>query len=49
MKPFGFLRKKIAELFDVDRSVITKHIKNIFETDELEEKSNVQKNALWSF
>jgi len=36
-------QKKIAELFDVDRSVITKHIKNIFETDELEEKSNVQK------
>ena len=36
-------QKKIAELFDVDRSVITKHIKNIFETEELEEKSNVQK------
>jgi len=36
-------QKKIAELFGVDRSVITKHLKNIFETDELEEKSNVQK------
>jgi len=36
-------QKKIAELFDVERSVITKHIKNIFNTEELEEKSNVQK------
>ena len=36
-------QKKIADLFNIDRSVITKHIKNIFQTDELEEKSNVQK------
>ncbi len=36
-------QKKIAELFDVERSVITKHIKNIFDTEELKEKSNVQK------
>ena len=36
-------QKKIAELFSVDRTVITKHIKNIFEDWELEEKSNVQK------
>ena len=36
-------QKKMWELFWVDRSVITKHIKNIFETEELEEKSNVQK------
>ena len=36
-------QKKIAELFNVDRTVITKHIKNIFESSELEEKSNVQK------
>ncbi len=36
-------QKKISELFFVDRSVITKHIKNIFETWELEENSNVQK------
>jgi hypothetical protein len=33
----------MAELFDVDRSVITKHISNIFKEKELEEKSNVQK------
>ena len=31
-------QKKIAELFWVDRSVITKHLKNIFESKELEEK-----------
>lgn len=30
---------KIAELFDVDRSVITKHLKNIFKDNELEENS----------
>ena len=36
-------QKMIAKLFDVDRTVITKHLKNIFENDELDEKSNVQK------
>ena len=30
---------KIAELFDIDRSVIPKHLKNIFESDELQEDS----------
>ena len=34
---------QIAELFDIDRSVVTKHLGNIFKTGELEEKSNVQK------
>jgi hypothetical protein len=33
----------LAELFGKERSVISKHIKNIFETGELDEKSNVQK------
>ncbi|WP_428737695.1 virulence RhuM family protein [Sulfurimonas sp.] len=32
-------QKKIAELFGVDRTVITKHLKNIFESQELEEDS----------
>lgn len=32
-------QKLIAILFDIDRSVITKHLKNIFETNELEESS----------
>ncbi|MCK5111462.1 MAG: virulence RhuM family protein [Arcobacteraceae bacterium] len=32
-------QKRIAELFGVDRTVITKHLKNIFESEELEEDS----------
>jgi hypothetical protein len=33
---------QMSELFDKDRTVITKHIGNIFEERELDEKSNVQ-------
>ena len=36
-------QKLMAELFNTERSVITKHIYNIFKTKELSEKSNVQK------
>jgi hypothetical protein len=36
-------QKALSELFGKERSVITKHLKNIFESGELEEKSNVQK------
>lgn len=36
---------KIAELFEVDRSVITKHLKNIFETLELDEDAVCAKIA----
>ncbi|VVA44259.1 Cell filamentation protein Fic [Candidatus Roizmanbacteria bacterium] len=32
-------QKKMAELFNIDRSVITKHLKNIFVEQELEENS----------
>jgi hypothetical protein len=32
-------QKKMAELFEVDRSVITKHLRNIFAEGELEEKA----------
>ncbi|MEA1954253.1 MAG: virulence RhuM family protein [Campylobacterota bacterium] len=35
-------QKQLAELFDKDRSVITRHINNVFKEGELEEKSNVQ-------
>jgi len=35
-------QKQMAELFDKDRSVVTKHINNVFKRGELEEKSNVQ-------
>lgn len=30
---------RIAELFEIDRSVVTKHLKNIFETGELNSNS----------
>jgi hypothetical protein len=36
-------QKAIAELFGKERSVITKHLKNVFVSGELDEKSNVQK------
>jgi len=32
-------QKRMAELFDVDRSVVTKHLKNIFTQTELQEES----------
>lgn len=36
-------QKAIATLFDIDRSVVTKHIKNIFETGELDENFDIKK------
>jgi|GEM_PF-1193434 len=36
-------QKQMSELFNTERSVITKHLRNIFDSGELEEKSNVQK------
>jgi hypothetical protein len=36
---FWLSQKMIAQLFGVERSVVTKHLKNIFDSDELEEKS----------
>ena len=36
---------KIAELFNADRSVITKHLKNIFQSGELQENSVCAKFA----
>jgi len=35
-------QRAIGDLFGKERSVITKHLKNIFASGELEEKSNVQ-------
>ena len=32
-------QKAMAQLFDVDRSVVTKHLKNIFETAKLQQDS----------
>lgn len=33
------IQKTIGELFDVDRSVVSKHLKNVFSTAELDENS----------
>ena len=38
-------QKRMAELFDVDRSVITKHLQNIFDSGELEQNSVCAKIA----
>ena len=38
-------QKKMAELFRVDRTVISRHLKNIFESGELKENSVCAKNA----
>jgi len=35
---FWLSKKTIAELFNVDRSSVSRHLKNIFEEGELEEK-----------
>ncbi len=37
------MQSQMAELFDRERTVITKHINNLFKEGELDEKSNVQK------
>jgi hypothetical protein len=34
---------QVAKLFDVQKAAISKHVKNIFETEELEYKSTVSK------
>ena len=34
---------QMTELFSVDRTVITRHVNNIFKEGELERESNVQK------
>jgi hypothetical protein len=38
-------QQKIADLFDIERSVVTKHLKNIFETKELDQNSVCAKIA----
>ena len=42
---FWLTQKALSALFGVDRSVITKHLKNVFETEELEEDSVCAKIA----
>lgn len=38
-------QKAIGELFDIDRSVVAKHLKNIFDSEELEKNSTCAKFA----
>ncbi|MDE6408089.1 MAG: virulence RhuM family protein [Anaeroplasmataceae bacterium] len=38
-------QNQMADLFDVDRSRVVRHIKNIFAEDELQEKSTCAENA----
>lgn len=40
---FWLKQKSMAELFDVDISTINEHLKNIYKTEELEEKSTIGK------
>lgn len=42
---FWLTQKKIAELFGVDRSVITKHLSNIYEEGELSKEATCAKFA----
>jgi hypothetical protein len=42
---FWLTQKAISELFNVDRSVITKHLKNIFTENELNEEAVCAKFA----
>ena len=42
---FWLSQKRMAELFGVDRTVITKHLQNVFITNELEEVSVCAKFA----
>ena len=44
-KDVWLTQKAIAQLFDVERSVITKHLKNIFEGGELDENTVCAKFA----
>ncbi|MFT7644508.1 MAG: hypothetical protein ACI9BF_000157 [Candidatus Paceibacteria bacterium] len=34
---------QIAEVYEIERSVVTKHIGNVFKSGEVNQKSNVQK------
>lgn len=42
---FWLTQKEMAELFDVDRTVVSKHLKNIFASGELAEESTCAKIA----
>lgn len=37
--PLWYTQKSMAQLFGVDRTVVSKHLKNIFESSELQQDS----------
>jgi len=43
---FWMTQKAMSELFDADKSVISRHLKNIFEEEELDERATVAKIAI---
>lgn len=43
------LQQQMAELFDRNIGVISRHIKNIFDENELDEQSNLQKMQIALF
>ena len=43
---FWMTQKAIAELFDADRSVVTKHINNVYDEEELDRRTTCAKIAL---
>jgi hypothetical protein len=43
---FWMTQKAIAELFDAERSVVTKHIGKVYDEEELERGATCAKNAL---
>lgn len=43
---FWLTQKKLAELFDVDVRTISEHLKNIFESGELEREATIRKNRI---
>jgi len=40
---FYATQEQISKIFNIERSVVTKHLKNIFNSGELDKNSNVQK------
>ena len=42
---YGLPKKAIGQLFDIDRSVVTKHLQNVFADGELGESSTCAKFA----
>lgn len=46
---FWLTLNQISALFERDKSVISRHLKKIFESDELEKNSVVAKNATTAF